>query len=124
MSDADTHIRHLVSAADWQARPTTEPFQPTGLEREGFIHCTREPEILLQVANNVFKDTPGEFLVLVIDPARVTAEIKFESPLPPPPASHPLAQHLFPHIYGPLNHDAIVSLHAAQRAEDGTFLSV
>lgn len=121
---SDSFIRHLVNAEAWRARPAAQPFRPAGFEHEGFIHCTAEPEILLQVANNVFKDTPGEFLVLVIDPAKVAAEIKFEAPVPPPPASHPLARHLFPHIYGPLNHDAIVDIHPAQRAEDGTFLSV
>lgn len=121
---SDEFIRHLVSAAEWQAWPATEPFRPTGFEREGFMHCTAEPEILLQVANNVFKDSPGEFLVLVIDPAKVRAEVKFEAPVPAPPASHPLARHLFPHIYGPLNQDAVIGIHPARRAEDGTFLSV
>lgn len=121
---SDGYIRHLVRASEWQAWPTTEPFRPDGFERDGFMHCTAEPEILLQVANNVFKETPGEFLVLVIDPARVRAPVKFEAPVPPPPESHPLARHLFPHIYGPLNQDAVVSLHPARRAEDGTFLSV
>lgn len=122
----DGYIRHLVSAAEWLAWPTTEPFRPADFERDGFLHCTAEPEILLQIANAVFKDTPGEFLVLTIDPAKVTAPggVKFEAPVPALPASHPLAQHLFPHIYGPLNQDAVIHLHPARRSQDGTFLSV
>ena len=62
--------------------------------------------------------------MLVIDPAKVTADVKFECPNPPPGPSSPLAKVLFPHIYGPLNRDAIVEIRAATRAADGTFLSV
>jgi uncharacterized protein (DUF952 family) len=41
-------------------------------------------------------------------------------PNPPAPAAAPVAQ-LFPHIYGPLNRDAIVEMRKVVRAVDGTF---
>jgi len=107
-----------------RALPESAPYLPDGFDRDGFIHCTREPEILLQIANAVFRDVPGELLVLVIDPANVTAEVRFEPPVPPPTPDSPLSQHLFPHIYGPLNRDAIVAIRTAQRAADGMFVSV
>jgi uncharacterized protein (DUF952 family) len=31
---------------------------------------------------------------------------------------------LFPHIYGPLNAEAVVAVRLAQRAADGTFISL
>lgn len=117
-------IHHLVSADYYEAQPAAHPYRPEALEQDGFIHCTIEPETLLTIANAFYKNTPGPFVVLVIDPARVTAEVKYEPPLPPPPPDHPLARTLFPHIYGPLNRDAIVAVRAARRAEDGAFLSV
>ena len=51
--------------------------------------------------------------MLVIDKEKVSAEIKYEEP-----------EQIYPHIYGPLNRDAIVSVQPVNRAEDGTFLAV
>jgi uncharacterized protein (DUF952 family) len=42
-------------------------------------------------------------------------------PSPPLPSSPAPAAQLFPHIYGPLNRDAIVEIRKAVRAADGTF---
>jgi uncharacterized protein len=118
------YVRHLVPAVYFHARPASAPYLPAEFAQDGFIHCTREPDVLLQVANAIYHDVSGEFLVLVIDPAIVTAPVKFEPPIPPPPPDAPLARHLFPHIYGPLNRDAIVEVRPARRAADGTFLEV
>jgi len=117
-------ILHIVPAAEFYAQPADAPYRTASLETEGFIHCTQEPEILLSVANTIYRNIPGDFLTLVLDSERITAPVKFEPPIPPPPPDHPLAQHLFPHIYGPLNRDAIVEIRSATRAEDGAFLAV
>lgn len=117
-------ILHLTPAAGYEGLAEGEPLRPTSLAVEGFIHCTATAEALLRVANAFYREAPGEFLVLEIDPARLTAPVRFEPPAPPPPAGHPLAGHLFPHIYGPLNVDAVVAVRAARRAADGTFLEV
>jgi uncharacterized protein (DUF952 family) len=118
------YIHHLVPARFYHSQPASAPYLPAEFARDGFIHCTLEPEVLLQIANAIYRDAPGEFLVLIIDPARVTAPVKFEPPLPPPPPDAPLARHLFPHIYGPLNREAIVEIRFARRAPDGMFLEV
>jgi hypothetical protein len=118
------HILHLVPAAYFRAQPEDAPYAPPGFAMDGFIHCTREASILLDIANGLYRETPGDFLTLVIDPEKVSAPLRFEPPLPPPPPGHPLAQHLFPHIYGPLNRDAIVLVRTAQRSEDGSFIEV
>ena len=127
MSDAaatDAYIRHIVPAAHFRALPESAPYLPAEFDKDGFIHCTRERDVLLQIANHYYRDVPGEFLVLVIDPTRVTAPVKFEPPFPPPPPDAPLARHLFPHIYGPLDREAIVEVHPARRAPDGAFVEV
>lgn len=117
-------ILHLISAAEFQALAAAEPIQPASLASEGFIHCTSTPEVLLTVANKFYQAVPGDFLVLEVDPARVTAPLKFEAPAPPAPPGDPLAGQLFPHLYGPLNRDAIVGVRAAVRAVNGRFIAV
>ena len=118
------HILHLALADEYRAQEQAPAYLPRQFAMDGFIHCTREPEVLLRVANAVYRDVPGDFLVLVIDPAKVAAEVRFEPPTPPAPADSPLAGHLFPHIYGPLNCEAIVAVRSARRGSDGSFLAV
>jgi uncharacterized protein (DUF952 family) len=81
----------------------------------------------LDVANRFYRDVPGDFLVLVIDPARLTAPLRDEPASPGDAVGRwrdLTSGHLFPHIYGPLNRDAIVEVRPAGRSPDGTFLSV
>jgi len=64
-------------------------------------------------------------LVLVIDADRITSEVKWEPPAHPDGTpTQPGNPRLFPHIYGPLNREAIVEIRTAARAADGAFFSV
>lgn len=120
-----TRILHLIRAADYAALPPGAPWRPPSLDQEGFIHCTREPEVMRQVANAFYRDDPAEYLVLEVETELVTAPVKFEAPAHPRPgeaAKVPAVS--FPHIYGPLNREAIVAVRPARRASDGTFLSL
>jgi uncharacterized protein (DUF952 family) len=117
-------IYHLVTAADFRAAPANRPYLPAAFSDDGFIHCTEDQALLLVVANLVYRGEAGEFLVLDIDPQRLTSELRRERPAPPPPPGSPLAEAFFPHIYGPLNREAIVAVRPARRATDGTFLAV
>jgi uncharacterized protein (DUF952 family) len=119
---APVTILHLVPAADWRAIAPGQPYAPPSLAAEGFIHCTASPEVLLHVANSFYAGVPGDFLVLEIALARVRAPVRFEPPASPPPGS-PLASELFPHIYGPLNIDAVAAVRPARRAPGGAFLA-
>ena len=71
-----------------------------GLATQGFIHTSR-PHQLLRVANAIFKGQ-RDLVLLYIDPHAVSAEIKYEAP--------PGSQEAFPHIYGPLNTDAVIKV--------------
>ncbi len=121
MSTAVFH--HLAPASEYRALPVGAAYLPARFDDEGFIHCTFELDVLLTIANQFYRQTPGEFLVLVIDPARLTSDLKYELPSPAPDGG-PLAGRLFPHIYGPLNAEAVVGVRQAVRAEDGTFLAL
>lgn len=107
-----TVIYHLLPAARWQAQPPGQPYAPPSLAAEGFIHCTAEPERLLAVANAFYRNDPGAHVVLCIRTDAIEAEVRWEL----------VEGDRFPHIYGPLNLDAVVEVLPFPRAGDGTFL--
>jgi uncharacterized protein (DUF952 family) len=100
-------IYHLVSADHWHSCDETAPYVPGDFDAEGFIHCTRGLDLVVQVANTYYGDVPGDFFLLVIDESLVSAEIKYEDG--------------FPHVYGPLNRDAITTIRPMPRRADGHF---
>jgi len=117
-------IHHLALAAEYAATPAGQPYLPAAYAADGFIHCTLEPDVLLVVANRFYQGAPGEFVVLDVDPARLAAEVRYEAGQPPAPEGSVLAGVLFPHIYGPINCEAVVAVRQARRAPDGRFLEV
>ena len=115
-------IYHLVTQSDFQALSQNNVYIPALFEQDGFIHCTVEPDTLLAVANDYFSAVTGPVLVLVIDLQRVEAEVKFEPPTPIAGGgeSHLRESLLFPHIYGPLNLDAVVNVGSLEK-KNGQF---
>lgn len=119
-------IYHLTPASYYQRQPLDQPYQTPTLAEEGFIHCTAGVEKLVEIANTYFADLRDELLALEIDPARLTAPLRFEPPIAPAhtttsPAQRAAAERdtLFPHIYGPLDRQAIVNCIALQRDPTG-----
>lgn len=118
-------ILHIAPADHFRAQEKSGVYVTGSLTAEGFIHCTKEPEVMLHVANRFYKNIKGDVLILVIDPRKVKAEVKYEPPAhPEPDPDSPLNSILFPHIYGALNLDAVIEVRVAKRADDGTFLAV
>lgn len=111
MSIQSQPIYHLAPADFFCRQPENSPYRPESLAGEGFIHCTSGLDTLLEIANVFFAGLAADLLVLEIDPTRLTALLKFEPPLPPaltnPESFTPDPGLLFPHIYGPLNRQAI-----------------
>lgn len=119
-------IYHLVPAGYYQAQPKAHPYLPETFAQEGFIHCTAGLDVLIEIANTYFDTLPENLLVLKIDPQQLTAPLKFEPPIPPPGQttagkSDSLSdlQPLFPHIYGPLNREAIINTFTLDRDNTG-----
>src|SRR5690554_1150760 len=91
-------ILHITHREDWERAIQNGAYTADSLESEGFIHCST-PEQVSGVANALFKGVQG-LVILRIDPARVTSEIRWE-----------LSDgKIYPHIYGPLNLDAVVQV--------------
>ena len=109
-------IYHIATAADWErARRDGEYSTSTigkTLADEGFLHASQASQVA-DVANRYYRDVADDLLVLVIDPDRVRARIRYENV---PGADLP-----YPHIYGPLNPYAVVAARPLIPAPDGTF---
>jgi uncharacterized protein (DUF952 family) len=104
-------IYHMLPAASWLEHAQDDTYAADTLVTEGFIHCTGDPDLLVTVANRFYRNEPGDFVVLAIDEARVSAPIRWE-----------LADgHLFPHIYGPLNFAAVLDILPFPRDTMGIF---
>jgi uncharacterized protein (DUF952 family) len=102
---------HGTPKGYFESLNSQEPYVPPDFAKDGFIHTTEGREALSIVLTNFYKTRPEAFVVLYIDKDRVISPIRYDDP----------AQ-IFPHIYGPLNRDAIIAVEDLQRAEDGTFL--
>jgi uncharacterized protein (DUF952 family) len=108
-------IYHIATAADWErARRDgryTMSTRGLTLAEEGFIHASTAAQVAL-VANAFYQGAP-DLLLLVIDPDLVGPEIRYE-PVPGQPQP-------YPHIYGPLNLDAVVETRPFEPDPDGQF---
>lgn len=95
-------IFHIAERAYWDEATKSGTYRRStrgrSLEEEGFIHCADEHQVPGVAA--AFFAGCSDLLLLVIDPAKVSAELRREQPAG-------TDQH-FPHIYGPLNVDAVV----------------
>jgi uncharacterized protein (DUF952 family) len=108
-------IYHIALAADWQQalRDGRYSISTRGLTlaEQGFIHASTAAQVAA-VANMFYQGAP-DLLVLVIDTDRVGSEIRWEDV---PGSDAP-----FPHIYGPLNTDAVVETRPFEPGPDGEF---
>ncbi len=102
---------HIVAGEYFRDCDSGLPYLPEGFADEGFVHCTDGEQNVADTANRYYRDEQRMFIVLVIEKDQVAAEIKYEDP-----------DAVYPHIYGPLNRDAIVTVLPLLREADGTFL--
>lgn len=112
-------IYHLTSRQAWREAQQRGEYRAESLESEGFIHSSTETQIL-PVAEKFYKGQQG-LLLLAINPTLLTSELKWEPPsggAPPPGVSE---GELFPHIYGPINLDAIVNVYDLESSSDGSY---
>lgn len=103
-------IYHIVSKTDWQAAENAETYQGDTLAAEGFIHCSTIVQVT-EVAGRMFHGRT-DLLILSIDPEKLSAPLKYEDGGD---------GRLFPHIYGPLEKEAVISVTEFPPQPDGTF---
>ena len=107
-------LYHLALADDWAtARAAGRPYDRStigrSLEEEGFVHCSFADQVG-GVADRFYRGR-DDVVLLVIDPARLGAEVRVEDLIG--------AGERFPHVYGPLPLDAIVRATPVPLGPDG-----
>lgn len=105
-----SHIYHIAAAEDWDAARADGVYAADSLSAEGFIHLSTRDQVLW-VAGRFYRGRAG-LVLLAVDPARLAAELRYEESEP---------GQRFPHLYGPLNLDAVVAAHPFPPEADGSF---
>jgi uncharacterized protein (DUF952 family) len=111
-------IYHAVPLAEWSASPEG-PYAPASLEEEGFVHCSPDEATTLAVVDAFYREAPRPLLALLIDESRLTSRVVFEAAVPAPPPGVPRGT-LFPHVFGPLDRDAVARVLEVRWAPDGS----
>lgn len=105
--DNDTAVFHICPRAALERARADGAYVAESLAHEGFIHLSRAHQVLPTV--RAYFAGVTDLVVLVIDPTRLTAPLRYEPPAPlPSHAPKPPSEELYPHCYGPLDLAAIV----------------
>lgn len=110
-------IHHVVPPDAWNARPD-RPYAPDSLPEDGFVHCSPDEATTLAVINAFYRDTPKPLHVLLIDEERLAARVEFEAADPAPPSGVG-DDVLFPHVFGPIDRNAVVRIQGVEWDEEG-----
>ncbi len=105
-------IVHICSSEDWQAAQAAGEYQPESLSNEGFIHFST-PAQAVATANRYYLGR-RDLILLWVDSTKLTSELRWE----------PSDGDLYPHLYGPLNLDAILTSAEFSPEQDGMFQSL
>jgi uncharacterized protein (DUF952 family) len=101
---------HLSPQDVWERQKDQATYVPEAYEADGFIHCTNDDDNMLKVANLFYQGDPREFVVLTLTVDSIKSEVKYEDP-----------DQIYPHIYGPLNTDAVAGVRSVNRTSEGRF---
>ena len=97
-------IYDITTSDEWKAGQAKGAYESASLKEEGFIHCSQQeqlPEVLIRY----FSGKTG-LVKLSIDPKKLTSRLIYEW--------SPSLEQTFPHIYGPINTDAVISAESIQ----------
>jgi len=103
---------HLCPQQVWTQAQNDGEYRADSLETEGFIHCSR-PEQILKVANRYFSGRQ-DLVLLQVDSEKLAADLRWEDS----------DGDVFPHLYGPLNLGAVISVVPISPDPEGVFRSL
>ena len=100
---------HITSRAEWERAQATGEYRAPSLASEGFIHLSYDRQ-WLAVADRLFRGRT-DLVLLSIRRDRLRSEVREED----------ADGDRYPHLYGPLNTDAVVDALPLPVKDDGTF---
>ena len=103
-------IFHFISESDFEKYLSDTQLIVPSLQSQGFIHCSLAEQVI-QVAKAIAPERK-DLILLEIEETKVIPRIIYEN--------LEGGEKLFPHIYGPLNEDAIIAIHPF-RWEENTY---
>jgi uncharacterized protein (DUF952 family) len=104
---------HLAPEPVWAAVGDDDAHEPESFAEEGFVHCTNGEALVIEVANRYYRDDLRSYLLLDVDLGQDSAPAVFED-----------EARQYPHIYGPIDRQAIIRVRRVERAADGTFTHI
>ena len=93
-------IYHITTRSEWEAARQQSFYEAASLRPEGFMHCSEAAQVP-GVLQRYFAGRE-DLVKLVIDTEKLHAPLQYDYA--------PSIQENFPHIYGPLNLDAVVEV--------------
>ncbi len=93
-------ILHITDRTTWQNAQKKGIYENDALLNGGFIHCCLRDHVD-EVLTQWFKGAV-DLIILDIDPAKLTSKVVYEN--------MEGRTVLFPHIYGPINLDAVIGI--------------
>ena len=102
-------IYHIVLPEVWKEFESRPFYTAASLETEGFIHCSFAAQ-LDAVLDRYYRDA-GDVLILAIETEKLTSRLENE------PSTN---NEIYPHIYGPINRNAVISLREIERGSGGS----
>ena len=108
----------MTTRKQWIEATRLGEYSVPSLQTDGFIHASTISQVL-PVAAKFYKGLSG-LILLEIDPKRLNSEVKWEPPTGGPPPGVPEGD-AFPHIYGPVNLDAVTQVVDFDPDENGEF---
>ena len=103
-------IYHITTEENWSKQKENITYSDLSLQTEGFIHCS-EAQQIPGVLKRFFMGVEN-LVLLEIDALKLNKPLKYEG-----------AEDIddrFPHIYGPINHEAITKIIKLEKAENFT----
>jgi uncharacterized protein (DUF952 family) len=103
-------LLHIARGEEWARGQVDGSYRTSSLRDQGYIHCSY-PHQVIRVANSVYRGQRG-LILLYICPDRLDSRVVEEDGG---------SGELYPHVYGPINLDAVVKVEPLEPGYDGCF---
>lgn len=116
----EQRIYHITTQKAWDQACSEGAYRADSLDSQGFIHCSSRDQAL-RVGNAFYKELPN-LVLLHIDPTRLSTELRYDPPDHPPGKPPPTGEEeRFPHLYGALNLEAVVTVTPMSLNDSGDY---
>lgn len=95
-------IYHVTTKSQWEEAVSIGFYEVESLQKEGFIHMSKIGQVE-GVLKRYYQNVP-DLVLLHVEENKLTSEMKFEL--------SPSVNQEFPHVFGPINIDAVVKVEA------------